>query len=104
MGRMKEMQPYPQAPGFTDPGASLAAAKAIGKTRANELSESVYAAIRREPTGMTADEAATALGLSILTVRPRVTELGAEGRIFKTRQRRQNASGASATVWKAVLP
>lgn len=51
--------------------------------------------------GLTADQVAQALGLSVLTVRPRVSELRTSGLIVDKRERRKNASGKSAVVWVA---
>lgn len=50
-------------------------------------------------SGVTADEAAAALGLSPLAVRPRVTELRQAGDIADSGRRRANASGRKAAVW-----
>lgn len=47
---------------------------------------------------MTADECATRMGLSILTVRPRCTELKITRRLADTGKRRTNQSGKSASV------
>lgn len=48
----------------------------------------------------TADEIALRLKAPILTIRPRLSELSAEGKIRDTGQRRLNASGKSAAVWE----
>jgi len=56
------------------------------------------------PSGMTADEIAAKLGQSVLAVRPRVSELFHAGLIEKTGERRPNASGLNAYVWKKTLP
>jgi hypothetical protein len=53
---------------------------------------------------MTADEAASALDLPILSVRPRVAELHRLGELRATDERRRNASGISATVWCVADP
>lgn len=53
---------------------------------------------RRGGTGITADECATNLRLSPLTVRPRFTELKKDGLIRDTGKRRANRSGRSASV------
>ena len=53
---------------------------------------------------MTADEIAAKLGQSVLAVRPRVSELFHAGLIEKTGERRPNASGLNAYVWKKTLP
>ena len=52
------------------------------------------------PAGLTADEIAMRLGESVLAVRPRVSELFHGGQIEKTGDRRLNASGLRAHVWK----
>ncbi len=51
------------------------------------------------PEGATADEIAEALRRSILTVRPRVSELNKAGLIRDSGSRRPNASGHEAIVW-----
>ena len=58
------------------------------------------AAVLAERGPMTADEIAAVLGLSILTVRPRVTALNKAGRIEDTGARRQTGSGNAAIVWR----
>jgi predicted ArsR family transcriptional regulator len=50
---------------------------------------------------MTADEIAGRLNRSVLAIRPRVTELFKMGKIEDTGQRRANASGRRAVVWRA---
>jgi hypothetical protein len=63
----------------------------------------VLAAIRSagEP-GLTADEAAAAIGVSVLSTRPRCTELSAEHAIIVSGRRRPNSSGRRAIVWVAI--
>jgi hypothetical protein len=51
---------------------------------------------------MTADELAGRLGESILTVRPRVSELRAARLIEATTERHRNESGHAAIVWIAT--
>ena len=50
----------------------------------------------------TADEVAAQLGESVLAIRPRVTELAKAERIADTGERRKNASGRRAIVWRLV--
>tara|TARA_A200000159_G_scaffold60004_1_gene55594 strand:+ start:170 stop:400 length:231 start_codon:yes stop_codon:yes gene_type:complete len=52
------------------------------------------------PRGFTADEIAFHLNLSILSIRPRISELNTLGMIEKTGERRKNESGNSAHVWR----
>ena len=48
--------------------------------------------------GLTPDEVAARLGLSVLTVRPRCSELMRRGRVVDSGTRRVNASGRKAKV------
>jgi hypothetical protein len=48
---------------------------------------------------LTADEIALMIRKSVLSVRPRVSELYAQGLVWKSNFRRKNASGCSAVVW-----
>jgi hypothetical protein len=52
--------------------------------------------------GFTADEIAARLGESILTIRPRITELNKLCKIKDTGVRRPNSSGRNAIVWCQV--
>lgn len=119
MGRMKEQlgdeQPkwigwdfgkesgrsYPHAPGFKEPTTSRDAASAM-KGRANKLREVVFTAIADAPDGLTADEVASLIGETVLAVRPRVSELAKADRIAPTGERRKNASGLKARVWRTA--
>jgi len=102
MGGMKDRyfgdRPYPATPGWSEPTTSKAAARSIGH-RAGDLRDRVLTALREAgDSGLTADEAAAALRESVLAVRPRLTEL--KGKIEPTGERRANASGLSAKVWR----
>jgi len=87
---------YPATPGYraSAPDTSRDAARSVD---AGRLRGMVLDTLRR--TGpMTADEVADALGESVLSIRPRVTELKRFGAIFDTGKRRANRSGKSACV------
>ena len=93
---------YPATPGFKASGTSQEAAEAI-RPSCERLRTIIKTALNlRGP--MTADECAEHLGYSILSVRPRFTELNKTGQIEKTGERRRNASGMSASVWRLVAP
>ncbi len=95
---------YPDAPGFKAHGPSEAAADKIA-SHATVLRASVLEAYRTlYPQGMTADEIAKELDLSILSIRPRVSELHRNGELTDTGARRRNESGMTATVWRFVPP
>lgn len=97
MSRMSELV-YPDAPGFKAHGPSEQAARVIAGTAKN-LRAKVLQAIVDAPNGLTADEVATRLNKSILSVRPRVSELRRTGEIRQTDKRGKNDSGMSASVW-----
>jgi predicted ArsR family transcriptional regulator len=90
---------YPAAPGFKVSGPSEQAAKAV-RGSAAKMRGLVLAQIEKSPNGATADEVAKELNLSVLSVRPRVSELNRTGDIRQTTERRKNESGMTATVWQ----
>lgn len=93
---------YPHSPGFREPTTSRDAAK-VTAGRATSLRERVFEAIRRSGSaGLTADQAASALAETVLSIRPRVAELAKTGRLVRTGERRPNESGLKAAAWRAV--
>lgn len=88
---------YPNHPGFKDLDASLDAAiemaPLVTGLRKHVLEQLVV-------YDLTADEIASNLDQSVLTIRPRVSELRAMGLIEKTGDRRDNRSGKRAAVWR----
>jgi hypothetical protein len=68
--------------------------------RSERLRALVLHVLAATPSGLTADEVAARLGESVLAVRPRVSELFHAGLIEKSGERRANASGLAAHVWK----
>lgn len=99
MSRMSELLPYSTGPGFKTRGASEDAAKTVGGM-ASKLRADVLVQFAAYPGGATADEIARDLNLSVLSVRPRVSELNRTGKIEQTGARRKNNSGMTATVWR----
>ncbi|OSI68874.1 hypothetical protein [Bradyrhizobium canariense] len=97
------MSGYPDSPGYKSVGPSSDAARAIAGT-AKTLRAKVLRTIAAAPAGLSADAVAELLKESILSVRPRVSELHRSGEIKKTDGRAKNASGLSATVWVASPP
>jgi hypothetical protein len=102
---------YPSEPGFKERSTSRDAARKM-KPRAQTLRDQVLITLRTAwPGGMTADEIAKKMGKSILSVRPRVTELRKLEEIIPAKQaggiknqRRPNESGLDATVWVCRRP
>lgn len=87
-------------PGYKEGTTSRDAALAVAG-RAETLREKSLDALRKMP--LTADEVAMLLDESVLTIRPRLTELRKAGLIARTGDRRQNNSGKFAHVFSAVV-
>jgi len=93
---------YPHTPGHKGHDTTgCDAAAAIG-FRHRELRNKVLQTIRYNAAGLTADECAEALGEDVLSIRPRVSELGTLGLIQRTTGTRRNASGRAARVWRVA--
>lgn len=99
---MADLFGYPHTPGAKDRDTSFEAAEGMAPQapilRAKCLRELEHS------NGLTADEVAGRLGLSILSVRPRITELARDGKVRDSGDRRRNASGKRAIVWAPVNP
>lgn len=98
---MKQLDLYPAVPGFKDTDTSKAAAEEMKPTAAT-LRAACYSLLY-PALQLTADEAADLLGISILSIRPRFSELKRLGKIEDSGERRANLSGHRAIVWKAKL-
>ncbi len=99
-----DQKPYPASPGYTEPTTSRDAAAKVAP-RVKNLRYQVLAVYRSSwPGGLTADEVADRLGKSILSIRPRVTELRRTGDLMPCLDvdckptTRKNASGVGAAV------
>jgi hypothetical protein len=90
------LETYPEGAGWKEPTTSKAAASTVDASRLR--------AVVRECLvvhgAMTADECASRLHLSVLTIRPRFSELRAKGEITDTGIRHFNLSGKRAIVWR----
>jgi hypothetical protein len=89
---------YPDAPGFKSRETSRQAAEDMTK-RAGTLQALAMAAFCAHPAGMTADEVATAIGKTVLAIRPRISIMAIANEIIDSGARRRNISGKSAIVW-----
>lgn len=93
---------YPYTPGYKAHGTSELAAHGAAFSAADVRNEVLRAIERAGVEGLTADEAAAKVHRSILTVRPRVSELKLYGLIKDSGRTRLNDSGRRATVWIAA--
>lgn len=92
---------YPQTPGFQNRTTSLDAALDI-EPKVRGICLRILALLRTGP--MTPDEAAASLRMSILSVRPRFTELYQQGLIDRLDERRRTFTGGTAHVYRLALP
>lgn len=88
---------YPELPGFKASGTSEQSAAAINEDAAS-LRAMCLECVQLHGD-MTADEAAEKLKRSVLSIRPRFSEMLRLGWIFDAGKRRPNISGHKATVW-----
>ena len=99
---MNDLFSYPYAPGARARDTSRAAAEEVAP--AAPLLRQRALAVLEASRGLTADQVAAKLGESILSIRPRMTELSRLGSIRDSGERRANKSGKRAIVWVAVYP
>ena len=102
IGEMLAPELYGGLPGFKERSTSLEAARAVAGSAENLRAEVLAAIKNAGERGLTADEAAFKLGRSVLSVRPRVSELRKAGKIAATVDRRVNHSRLLAKAWKAI--
>jgi predicted ArsR family transcriptional regulator len=95
---------YPDSPGFKScGGTSRMAARRIAP-HAMALRDRVLDFLKANyPAAFTADEMADRLGVSILSARPRMSELRRSELIEPTAERRKNQSRRWAHCWRAVV-
>ncbi|RMC33735.1 hypothetical protein [Paracoccus alkanivorans] len=69
-------------------------------TKAPFLRDAIIRVMKAVARPMTADEVAKAMRLSVLSIRPRISELAKAGKLIDAGERGRNASGRSAVRWK----
>jgi len=93
---------YPETPGYKENTTSKDVAMSI-KENANSIRRKVLFVLKNKGTyGATTDEVASLLNISILSVRPRFSELRKSGFIEDSKERRMNESKHKAIVWRFV--
>lgn len=89
---------------YSEPTTSRDAALAIAGDL-NRIESIVYAEIRsRGENGATPHEVAEACGMSINTVRPRITEMQKRGELREAGKKRRTPSGRWAKAWRVSGP
>jgi predicted ArsR family transcriptional regulator len=89
----------PASAGFKAAGTSAEAAR-HARISAKVVRARVVAHMARSNAPVSADETAEAIGMSILTVRPRFSEMHKDGTIYDTGERGINTSGRSCSMWR----
>lgn len=99
-GSRQKVGAYPTVAGAKEKGStSELAAKAIESTDAKTLRKACLE-IMRHYGPISTDEAARMLQRSVLSVRPRFSELRAQGLIEPSSERTENDSGMTAKRWR----
>ena len=93
---------YPNHPGHKARDTSRAAADAIAGA-SPKIRDKIYTAIKASD-GLTADEACHRANVSLLSGRPRVTELMRVNLVHDTGRRRELNSGKMGIVWARTAP
>jgi hypothetical protein len=93
---------YPATPGFKGRDTSRVAAAAIAPIAKTLRDRALATIVASGQHGLTADQVAARLGKSIMSIRPRISELVELGKLRDTGHRRKNDSGKSAVVWQAL--
>jgi predicted ArsR family transcriptional regulator len=85
--------------GYRSRDTSARAAEGIAD-RAPNLRTQVLGVLKGEPGGLTSDEIAERLGRAFISIRPRVTELGNDGFVVDSGERRDGYFGKPMIVWR----
>lgn len=93
---------YPHRPGWKGTETSRLAAEAVAATDKPLMDKCEDIFRICWPEGLTADEVAEVLGKSILSIRPRISQLKQLNIIFATGERRLTASGQRADVLRMI--
>jgi hypothetical protein len=93
---------YPESPGFKAGGTSAEAALKIAPLAGRLIKPILQEFVAASPTGLTADQCAKRIGVSVLSMRPRISELKRLGFLSLTGDRAENDSGMTASVLRAT--
>jgi len=90
---------YPYKAGHRGHRNSIASANETNKNL-GRLHKQILIELYKEPKGLIGSELSNILKVSILTIRPRTTELKLQGLIFDTNEDRKNDGGKQETIYK----
>lgn len=95
---------YPESPGYraNAPETSREAAEAVAPMARNHRDQILAVIKAAYPESRSSDQIAHTIGLSPYSVRPRVSELLAGGKIERTDDRTKNEGGRTVMLWRAA--
>jgi len=95
---------YPDHPGYRHnaPETSKEAADAIAPMARNHRDQILAVLKAAYPDSRSSDQIGATIGLSPYSVRPRVSELQAAGKVERTDDRTKNDGGRTVTLWRAA--
>ena len=93
---------YPDAPGFKVGGTSEEAAQRVTRLAGKLFKPILQEFMAAGQRGLTADQAAQRIGVSVLSMRPRISELKHLGYLSYTGVRAENESGMTANILRAT--
>jgi hypothetical protein len=98
-----EAPKYPNAPGFkVGGGTSEEAAGRITRLAGRLFKPILQEFVAASSVGLSADQCAKRIGISILAMRPRISELKRLGYLSYTGARAENESGMTANILRAT--
>jgi predicted ArsR family transcriptional regulator len=100
---MHERLSYPNHPGHRgNSETSREAAEKVAPIARTHSAKTFAVLLAAYPEGRSADQVAEATGITRYSVRSRISELVAAGKVEATEQRTKNADGNRVVVWRAV--
>jgi predicted ArsR family transcriptional regulator len=95
---------YPDHPGYrrNSPETSQEAADAIAPMARNHRDQILAVFKAAYPDSRSSEQIAEVIGISPYSVRPRVSELVAGGKVERTDDRVKNEGGRSVVLWRAA--
>lgn len=93
---------YPDSPGYrrNAPETSREAAAVIAPIAGNHRDKVLAALAEAHPESLCSEQIGEKVGLTPYAVRPRISELFADGQIERTEDRTKNEGGRSVMLWR----
>jgi len=99
ISELKNKSKYPYKAGHRGVRTSIIAANDTNQ-KLGRLHKQVLVELAKNPKGLTGSELSDKTGVSILTIRPRTTELKAQGLILDSEKSKKNDNGKPEIIYK----